>query len=285
MKKYIGMIVILLIGVQFLFSGIISAKDAAKLSKDGKAVIVSARPVKDYSKKHVKGAVHIDHAALYNAEGIKSMLKSPEEIAKVLGEKGITADSKVIIYDTGSNKAAGRLYWILKYMGAKDVDILDGHIKGWKKARKSITKKKTKIEAATFTPAVNKGIYADMAYVKSILKNDKVVLVDVRSKDEFDAKAKDDKNITRKGHIDGAIHFEYKNVFNDGGVVKSKDEIIAAAKAAGITSDKEVVLYCASSVRAGIVFMALTDVAGFTNVKVYDGAYYEWNATKENPIK
>ncbi len=124
-----------------------------------------------------------------------------------------------------------------------------------------------------------------MAYVKSILKNDKVVLVDVRSKDEFDAKAKDDKNITRRGHIDGAIHFEFKNVFNEGGVVKSKDEIIATAKAAGITSDKEVVLYCASSVRAGIVFMALTDIAGFTNVKVYDGAYYEWNATKENPIK
>ena len=285
MKKYIGIIIILLIGTQVLFSGIISAKDAAKLSKDGKAVIVSGRPGADYAKKHIKDAVSIDHATLYNAEGIKSMLKSPEEIAKVLGEKGITADKKVIIYDTGSNKAAGRLYWILKYMGAKDVDILDGHIKGWKKARKSITKKKTKIEATTFTPAVNKGIYADMAYVKSILKNDKVVLVDVRSKDEFDGKAKDDKNITRKGHIDGAIHFEFKNVFNEGGVLKSKDEIIAVAKTAGITSDKEIVLYCASSVRAGIVFMALTDVAGFTNVKVYDGAYYEWNATKENPIK
>ena len=285
MKKIVGFIIILLISVQFLFSGIISVKDAAKLSKKGDAVIVSARPAKDYSKKHIKDAVHINHADLYKAEGIKSMLKSSEEIAKVFGEKGITTDKKVIIYDTGSNKAAGRLYWILKYMGAKDVDILNGHIKAWKKARKPITKKKTKVEAATFTPAVNNAIYADMAYVKKNLKNDKVVIVDVRSQKEYDAKAKDDKNITRKGHIDGAVHFEFKNVFNEDGTIKSKEEIIKAAKNAGITADKEIILYCASSVRAGIVFMALTDVAGFSNVKVYDGAYYEWNATKDNPIK
>jgi len=86
MKKIVGFIIILLIGVQFLFSGIISAKDAAKLSKKGDAVIVSARPAKDYGKKHIKDAVHINHADLYKAEGIKSMLKSSEEIAKVFGE-------------------------------------------------------------------------------------------------------------------------------------------------------------------------------------------------------
>jgi thiosulfate/3-mercaptopyruvate sulfurtransferase len=284
MKKYIGIIVILLIGTQFLFSGVISAKDAAKLSKKGKALIVSTRPAGDYAKKHAKGAIHVDLGSLYKPEGISTMLKTPEEIAKVLGEQGITADKKIIVY-AGSNNASGRLYWILKYMGAKDVDILDGNIKGWKKARKPITGKKTKVKAAEFVPAVNAAIYADMAYVKANLKNDKVTLVDVRSDAEFNGKDKDNPNVTRKGHIEGAVHFENKNVFNDDDTVKTKDEIIAAAKAAGITADKEIILYCASSVRAGIVFMALTDVAGFTNVKVYDGAYYEWNVNKDNPIK
>jgi len=284
MKKYIGMIVILLIGTQFLFSGVISAKDAAKLSKKGKAVLVSARSEADYGKKHAKGALHVDLDALYKAEGVKVMLKSPEDIAKVLGERGITADKKIIVY-AGSNNAAGRLYWILKYMGAKDVDILDGNVKGWKKARKPLTGKKTKFEAAEFKSAVDAGIFADMAYVKSKLKDAKTVIVDCRNDDEYNGKEKDSPNITRKGHIEGAVHFENKNVFNDNDTIKSKDEIIASAKAAGITADKEVILYCASSVRAGVVFAALTDVAGFTNVKVYDGAYYEWNVGKDNPIK
>ncbi|MDA3885417.1 MAG: sulfurtransferase [Candidatus Delongbacteria bacterium] len=284
MKKYIGMIVILLIGTQFLFSGVISAKDAEKLVKKDKAVLVSARPAGDYSKKHAKGAVNVDLDTFYKPEGVKVMLKSPEEIAKVLGQQGLTTDKKIIVY-AGSNNAAGRLYWVLKYMGAKDVDILDGNIKGWKKARKPITNKKTEIEAAEFKPAVQADLYADMAYVKANLKNDKVTLVDVRSIEEFEGKDPDNANITRKGHIPSAVHFENKSVFNDDDTVKTKDEIIAAAKAAGITADKEIILYCASSVRAGIVFVALKDVAEFPNVKVYDGAYWEWNVNKDNPIK
>ena len=52
-----------------------------------------------------------------------------------------------------------------------------------------------------------------------------------------------------------------------------------------VTSDKEVILYCASSVRAGIVFMALKDILGYPNVTVYDGAYYEWESDTTNPIK
>lgn len=284
MKKFLILIVVLLISVQFLFAGVISAKDAEKLVKKDKAVLVSARPAGDYLKKHAKGAVHVDLETCYKAEGVKAMLKSPEEIAKVLGQQGLTTDKKIIVY-AGSNNAAGRLYWVLKYMGAKDVDILDGNVKGWKKARKPLTSKKTKVEAAEFKPAVDAAIYADMAYVKSKLKDANTVIVDVRTDDEYNGKDKDNPNITRKGHIAGAVHFENKNVFNDDDTIKSKEEIIAAAKAAGITPDKEVILYCASSVRAGIVFMALTDVAGFTNVKVYDGAYWEWNVNKDNPIK
>ncbi|MDA3838947.1 MAG: sulfurtransferase [Candidatus Delongbacteria bacterium] len=284
MKKYIGIIIILLIGTQFLFSGVISAKDAAKLVKKDKAILVSARPVGDYVKKHAKGAVHVDLDTFYKTEGVKAMLKSPDEIAKVLGEQGITSDKKIIVYG-GSNNPSGRLYWVLKYMGAKDVDILDGNIKGWKKARKPLTNKKTEVEAAEFKPAVQADLYADMSYVKSKLKDANTVIVDVRTDDEYNGKEKDNENVKRKGHIEGAVHFENKNVFNDDDTVKSKDEIIAAAKAAGITPDKEVILYCASSVRAGIVFVALKDVAEFPNVKVYDGAYWEWNVNKDNPIK
>ena len=54
---------------------------------------------------------------------------------------------------------------------------------------------------------------------------------------------------------------------------------------AGITTDKEIILYCASSVRAGIVYIALTSILEFPNVRVYDGAFYEWDADSSNPIE
>lgn len=283
MKKIIGILIILL-AVHVVFAGVVTAKELKKLSKDGNVVIVSARNAADYSKKHIKGAVNIDHANLYKADGVASMLKSADEIAKEFGKNGITNDSKIVIYDTGSNKAAGRLYWIFKYLGANDVNILDGHLKGWMKVRGRVTKKSTEITTATFKAAPNSAIFTDMNYVKNHKDDANVVLLDVRSADEFAGNGTD-KNIQRNGHIPGAVNLDFSVVVNDNGTVKSKEEIMAVMNDAGITADKEVILYCASSVRAGIVFMALKDILGYENVKVYDGAFYEWQSVADNAVE
>ncbi len=283
MKKFIGILIVLL-AVQLVFAGVVTGKELKALAKSGDVIIVSGRSASDYSSKHIKGAVNIDHKNLYKADGVPSMLKSAAEIAAIFGAKGISTDSKIVIYDTGSNKASGRLYWIFKYMGATDVNILDGHLKGWAKVRGAQTPKATEIAAATFASNPQADLYADMAYVKVHKSDANVVLLDVRSSDEFGG-TDTDKNISRYGHIPGAVNLEFKAVVNDNGTIKSKDEIIAAMKGAGVTSDKEVILYCASSVRAGVVFAALKDIAGFTNVKVYDGAFYEWQSVADNAVE
>jgi thiosulfate/3-mercaptopyruvate sulfurtransferase len=283
MKKLIGILIILL-AIQVAFAGVITAKELKTLSKSGDVIIVSARNASDYSSKHIAGAINIDHKSLYNAEGVSSMLKSTDEIAKIFGDKGISANNKIVIYDTGSNKAAGRLYWIFKYMGASDVNILDGHLKGWGKVRGKVTKNATKITPTTFKAVPNIAILTDMAYVKAHKDDSSVVLLDVRSADEFTGTDTDEK-IKRYGHIPGAVNLEFKVVINEDGTIKSNEDITNAMNAAGVTSDKEIILYCASSVRAGIVYLALKDILGYSNVKVYDGAYYEWQSDTANPIK
>ncbi|MDP8203734.1 MAG: sulfurtransferase [Candidatus Tenebribacter mawsonii] len=283
MKKIIGILIILL-AVQLVFAGVISAKELKALAKSGDVIIVSARQASNYSSKHIDGAINIDHKSLYKAEGVSSMLKSVDEIAKIFGDKGISEKSKIVIYDTGSNKAAGRLYWIFKYLGATDVNILDGHLKGWGKVRGKVTKNATKITPATFNVTLNEAISTDIAYVKMHKDDANVVLLDVRSSDEF-AGTDTDENIKRYGHIPGAVNLEFKAVVNENGTIKSKEEIASAMNDAGITSDKEVILYCASSVRAGIVFMTIKDILGYGNVKVYDGAFYEWQSVQENSVE
>lgn len=282
MKKTIIIAVILLIAIQ-IFAGVISAKDLAKLSKKEDIIIISARSASDYSSKHITGAINLYHKDLYAEDGVEAMLKPASEIAAILGEKGISADSKVVIYDDGSGKAAGRIYWILKYIGMQDVNILDGHIKAWMKARKPVTKNPTEITPVTFTANVNENIYASMDYVKSNLGNASVMMVDVRSKEEYEGKNEDEK-LTRKGHIPGAVNFDYAGLINDKDQIKSKEEIAALLSAAGITKGKEIILYCATSVRAGIVYMALTSIMEFPNVRVYDGAFYEWQSVDANEV-
>ena len=68
-------------------------------------------------------------------------------------------------------------------------------------------------------------------------------------------------------------------------MLKSKEELTKLFKAKGISPDKEVILFCETSVRAGIVYLALTTVLDYTKVKVYDGAYYDWQHVAANKVK
>jgi thiosulfate/3-mercaptopyruvate sulfurtransferase len=258
--------------------GLITAKDLAELAEDENVRIVSVRSPDDYAKVHITGAVNVYHSDLYQEGDIKGLLKSPEEIAEILGSNGIAETNTIVVYDGGKNTPSGRLYWILEYLGAEDVKLLDGQMKQWRKARKPVTRKTTEIEAATFTPTPDASIMANIDDVKA----GTALLVDVRSKEEFDGEKGE---AARKGHIPGAINFEYKNVLNDDDTMKTAEELQAVLGEAGITPEKDIILYCETSVRTGIVYVALNGVLGYDKVRVYDGAMYEWAADPENPLE
>lgn len=284
MKKFLVFVLMLFIGAQASWAqaDVISVKDYLKIMKDKNTVLISARKPVDYKKVHIVNAVNVNHKDLYKTGPILSMMKSPAEMAKILGSKGVSETKNIVIYDSGTGKYSGRLYWILKYMGAKNVKILDGHIDAWKAARKPVTRMPSKVKPATFTANVNKGMNVDLAYVTKAKTNSNVILLDVRSPEEFNG-TKVSK--IRKGTIPGSKNIEFKYVLNSKKMLKSKEELAKLFKSKGITADKEVILFCETSVRAGIVYLALTSVLDYPNVKVYDGAYYEWQSVAANKVK
>lgn len=278
--KYLNIFLILaLILPASLVKGqdIISAAETAKLMKNDNVVVVSTRTAADYKKVHITGSVHISHSTLYKEGPIKNMLNTPQEMAKVLGGAGISEANTIILYDDGTGKYAGRLYWILSYLGAKDVKVLDGHMKAWRAARKPVTKNPTNVKAVTFTPKIDKTVIASMAEVKS----GGAAIVDARSPEEYKGTAATE---LRKGHIPGSINLEYTNMMDAQGKLKSNEALQKIFNDAGITKDKKVIVYCESGVRAGIIFLALKSVLKYPNVKVYDGAYSEWQSVSSNKV-
>ncbi|MEO9804952.1 MAG: sulfurtransferase [Reichenbachiella sp.] len=258
---------------------IISAADLAQIIKSDQVVVVSARKAEDYKKVHITGAIHLDHKSLYKE---KSMLQDPSQIATILGNKGISDQMKIVVYDNGSAKYAGRIYWILKYLGAKDVKMLDGGMKAWRMARKPVTKNPTTGKKARFNPVVDKSSFASMSQVKQASKNPAYVLVDVRSVEEYNGTAQ---TKLRPGHVPKAVNLNYKEVLTAQGTLKSNAELAPIFANVGITKNKEIILYCESSVRAGIVYLALKSALKYPKVRVYDGAYLEWESFKENKIE
>lgn len=271
----------LILAVLFLFitqvltaQVLISAKDfTAEKKKDKTMVVIDANTADNYAKSHVIGAVNVPHKELYTEDKIEGLIQSPQDLAAYFGKKGISNTSNIVIYDDGSNKYSCRVYWVLDYLGAENLRILHKDMDKWKAARVPLTRNKTAAKAATFTANVNSAIIATAADVLGCSAN--CVLVDSRHFSEYDGTS--EKPVSA-GHIKGAINVEYKEFLDDKGAFKSADELKAVAEKHGLTSGKTIILYCQTSVRATPSFVALKEILGYPNVKVYDGAYNEWEA-------
>ena len=261
----------------------ISASDFAKEFKANKGlVIIDANSADNYAKMHIQGAVNIPVKELVKEGDIEGLLKSPEELAAYFGSKGVSNTSKIILYDDGSNKYTSRVYWVLKYLGANDVRILHKDMDQWKAARVPLTRAPSNPSKATFTPSVNNKIFATTAQVKSKLGDAGTVILDGRTEAEYNGTSTEKKS---NGHIKGAIFLEYNQFLDDKGAYKSKEEILAVAKKHGVTPDKTVITYCATGVKAAVLYTALADIAGYPNVMLYDGSYNEWAADASNPLQ
>ncbi|HRF40694.1 MAG: sulfurtransferase [Saprospiraceae bacterium] len=255
----------------------LSAEDFIALTKaNPNLVIVDANRAKTYQTNHIKGAIHINHMDLYQEGEIKGLLKSPEELAAFFGQKGISEKSSVVLYDDASHKYTTRIYWTLKYLGATDVKILSKDMEAWKKVRLPLTTEVVALKPVKFTPAISAGMLATFEEVVKAEGQPGIVLVDSRNADEYAGKTEDS-----KGHIPGAVNLDQALMLTETGYFKPAVELKAIVEAAGITPDKEVIVYCVTGVRASVLYYAFKNVLGYEKVKVYDGSYNEWVAKKD----
>lgn len=277
----------MMLTVMFLFISqvltaqvLVSAKEfTAEKKKDKTMVVIEANTAENYAKSHVMGAVNVPHKELYKAGDIEGLIKSAEELAAYFGKKGISNTSNIVIYDDGSNKYASRVYWILKYLGAENVRLLHKDMDKWKAARLPLTRNKTTVKAATFAPKVNSSIIVQAADVKAC--SGSCVVVDARAAAEYNGTSTERESV---GHIKGAVNVDYKSFVDDKGAFLAVDQLKAVAAKNGLTADKTILIYCVTSVRAAVEYVVLSELLGYPNVKVYDGAYNEWKA-QGNPME
>jgi thiosulfate/3-mercaptopyruvate sulfurtransferase len=173
------------------------------------------------------------------------------------------------------------MYWMLKYLGAPNVKVLNGNLTAWKAGRKPVTGTPTKLAPDVFTAKPDATILSNMEETRGANGNAAFVLVDVRKPDEFAGTAETE---LRKGHIPGAINLNYELALDAKGMYKPNEELKTLFESNGITPDKTIILYCETSVRAGTLYLSLKGL-GYPNVKVYDGAYIEWQATASNKVE
>lgn len=248
---------------------IISEAELFKIYKNSNVNVLSAGTAAEYNKSHITGSVHVPYTAFDKTDKIKGLLMTPAQMAKILGEKGVSEKNTIVVYDEFDGRYAGRIYSLLKYLGAKDVKILDGNFDAWKKGRRPITRNVTQVKKTTFTPSVNNSFMATIQEADAASGKSNVVLIDTRAPGEFQGREEGS-----KGYIPGAINIEYKELLNANGKLKSNAELQKVYN--GVAKNKEIILYCSTGVRTGLHYLALVSALGYGKVKIYDGGYNEY---------
>lgn len=254
---------------------IISAKSLSSYIGKENVAIVDMQSAEDYAAGHVAGAVNLSKDDIVINVPVDNMLTSKSKIEKLMSASGIGNDTTVIAYD--SNKMnAPRFFWTMLMYGNENVKVVDGGIEAIKAAGVSLTAEVPTIAPATYTAGEKQTQW--LATAKDVMAqvnepDPNVVLLDVRT----------DKEFAEKGKVPSSVMYDYINNFYKDSTFKSAETTRIDYINLNMRPEKEIIMYCQTSMRAAPVFLRLYD-AGYRNIKLYDGAYLEWSSNPSNPV-
>lgn len=276
--------------------GTISPEEAnAELQKgdstSGPIVLDTRGGYKDYFRGHLPRAHHINFDTLRGTDHGVPVQYLPDELTQALLKRaGVNKDRMHIIYATGDKLpndeilSASMVAFVLEKFGVKDIRIVDGGLPGWKAANLPVTQEYFGNPAGVLPEQTNESIALKVEDVLKLKGTPGHVLVDARPKNEY---LGDDDLWLRKGHIPGAISFHWARLMetNNTHKFKSFESVKADLEAAGLTADKDILVYCGTSREGSLLRFYLKHVAHYPNVRLYEGSWKEYCSLKHLPTE
>jgi thiosulfate/3-mercaptopyruvate sulfurtransferase len=250
-------------------------------------ILIDARAGADarqrYDAGHLEGAQFADldkDLALLPqdaANGGRHPLPPIGDFAKKLGEWGITPDSHVVVYDDKAAAFGGaRLWWMLRAIGHKKVQVLNGGLKAAIDAGEPLSTEPYTVSAVAPYPApAGFAGTVDIEETGKAAKDTHKMVIDVRETPRYLGQMEPIDLIA--GHIPGAENMPYTLNLDQAGKYKSPEELKAAYnKLLGDINPDEVIVHCGSGVTACHTLLGM-DYAGIEGPKLYVGSWSEWS--------
>ncbi len=260
----------------------------AHLGTPGLVVVESDEDVLLYETGHIEGAVKIDWHTDLN-DPVERDYIDGAGFAKLLGSKGISRDTTVVIYGDKSNWWAAYALWVFTLFGHEDVRLLDGGRAKWEADGRAYTTAPEEATAVDY-PVVERVDSKIRAFKDEVLAHLGNPLVDVRSPEEFSgerttAPAYPEEGALRAGHIPSAVNIPWAKAAAEDGTFRPLAELNSLYREeAGLKDGDSIVAYCRIGERSSHTWFVLTHLLGFAGVRNYDGSWTEWGSAVRVPI-
>ncbi len=239
-----------------------------------------------WRSSHISGAhyAHLDEelSGPVTAYSGRHPLPDPDDLRRVVGGWGVTPKSQVVAYDDAGGAVAARLWWLLRWLGHRDVAVLDGGWQQWRRLMYPVTQSQP-VELRSRYPVRNESqAWLGSDEVLRALEGDAILLIDARAAERFRGEIEPIDPLA--GHIPGAVNRPQQLNLDKSGRFKParqlRDEFEALL--AGRSPD-EVVHMCGSGVTACHNLLAM-EHAGLVGSRLYPGSWSEWVRNPNRPV-
>lgn len=260
--------------------------------------IVDARRADEYRDGHIPGATPIaweewvgmppEHAPDQFLEpGWWGLLADPlaNEFDRRLSNLGVRTDSEIVVYADGTRSKGrdGRLAWMLLYLGAPQVSLVDGGWSQWCKNGYPIESRNTVEDTGSFQIDLKKErrILVD-ELATMIGAGSGLTLWDARTEREYEGEIYS--YLPRKGHIPGSTLFAYDTIYQSGSSKFVEKEQYLELLENMPPRQRKRVAYCELGLRAATIAFLHECYTG-EMVSIFDGGYMQWSLDSRLPVE
>ena len=238
-----------------------------------------------YAQGHVPGAffMHLDRDLSSPMNGRNGRHPLPDQplLVSKLSAAGVSNETQVVVYDDDVGMIAGRLWWLLRWLGHDRVALLDGSIKQWIKEGRPLSTELPSSAPAVFKAQTRDWVVTSDQVLENIDKGE-LCLVDARAPDRF--RGENETLDPVGGHVPGARNRFFRDNVDAEGYYRSAAELRQEflGLLAGV-EPAQAVMQCGSGVTACHNLLAM-EIAGLHGARLYAGSWSEWCSDPARPI-
>ena len=240
-----------------------------------------------WTQSHIPGAVYADldrdlAGPVSPDAGGRHPLPEADAFRARLGDWGIDAQTQVVVYDDGPGIIAGRLWWMLRWLGHRHVAVLDGGWAGWLEAGHPVDHHEPQVASTRYAGEPGSMPVADAGRVRSALQDGSGLLIDVRAAKRFAGEHEPLDKVA--GHVPGARNVPLTvNLDGQGRFLPPEELQRIYRQILGSREAGDVICMCGSGVSACHSLLAM-EIAGLPGAALYVGSWSDWISDPSRPV-